>query len=62
MAITLTAALAVYNIAEAHIISDYLARNYLFFLLGGAWCGMLKEVGRNKKKERKEKRAECLKW
>lgn len=44
MAITLTAALAVYNIVEAHIISDYLARNYLFFLLGASWCGMLKEV------------------
>ncbi len=43
MSITLTAALAVYNIAEAHIISDYLARNYLFFLLGASWCGMLKE-------------------
>ncbi|WP_147424588.1 hypothetical protein [Parablautia intestinalis] len=55
MAITLTAALAVYNIAEAHIISDYLARNYLFFLLGGAWCGMLKEVGRNKKKNERRK-------
>lgn len=60
MAITLTAALAIYTIVEAHIISDYLARNYLFFLLGGAWCEMLNELGKNKKNERRK--TECLKW
>lgn len=57
MSISLTAALALYNIAEAHIISDYLARNYLFFLLGAAWCGMLK-VSVKDKEYGKEKRAE----
>lgn len=54
MAIALTAALAVYNIVEAHIISDYLARNYLFFLLGAAWCGMLKELVKDKNTERRK--------
>lgn len=42
MSIALITAISLYNIAEAHVISDYLARNYLFFLIGGVWCDVIK--------------------
>lgn len=54
MGIALITALFVYTIAEAHIISVYLARNYLLFLVGGAWCGMLQKNWKDK--GNKEKR------
>lgn len=37
MAIMLIASFALYTVIEAHGISVYLARNYVFFLLGGYW-------------------------
>lgn len=37
MAIMLTASFALYTVIEAHGISVYLARNYVFFLLGEYW-------------------------
>ena len=38
MSITLITSISLYNIAEAHVISRYLARNYIFFLIGAVWC------------------------
>lgn len=48
-AIALIAAFATYSIIEAHAVSEYLARNYVFFLIGMYWHQMLywgKEVGK----------------
>ncbi len=42
LAIALIASISLYTVIEAHVISVYLARNYLLFLAGGAWCMMLK--------------------
>lgn len=36
----------VYTIFEAHIISDYIARNYLLFILGSMWPVMLEGIKR----------------
>lgn len=33
--------ISVYTIIEAHVISDYIARNYVFFLLGAYWNHIL---------------------
>lgn len=41
LAIALIAAFSVYTVIEAHGISDYLARNYMIFLVGQYWCQML---------------------
>lgn len=41
LAVTLIAAFSVYTVIEAHGISDYLARNYIFFLVGQYWCLMI---------------------
>lgn len=41
MPIMLITSFAVYTVIEAHGISVYLARNYVFFLLGGYWSGVL---------------------
>ncbi|MBD5473542.1 MAG: hypothetical protein HDR20_11820 [Lachnospiraceae bacterium] len=40
-AIALIAAFSVYTVIEAHGVSDYLARNYMIFLVGQYWCQML---------------------
>ena len=45
LSIALIAAISLYTIAEAHVISVYLARNYVFFLIGAAWCEILKSFG-----------------
>lgn len=37
----LFAAVTLYTVVEAHFISVYLARNYLLFLMGAAWCGWI---------------------
>lgn len=37
MSIALITSISLYNIAEAHVISRYLARNYIFFLMGAVW-------------------------
>lgn len=42
-AITLIAAFSVYTLIEAHAISQYLARNYIFFLIGMYWWRMLQK-------------------
>lgn len=47
-AIVLIAAFSVYSIAEAHAISVYLARNYVFFLIGAYWSPMLDCTKREK--------------
>lgn len=45
MALVLIASFSLYSIIEAHAISVYLARNYVFFLLGALWpevlCGLM---------------------
>ena len=41
MAVTMMASFAVYSLMEAHGISVYLARNYVFFLFGMYWNQML---------------------
>ena len=43
LAITLIAAFSVYTLIEAHAISQYLARNYIFFLIGMYWWRMLQK-------------------
>lgn len=45
LSIALIAAISLYTFAEAHVISVYLARNYVFFLIGAAWCEILKSFG-----------------
>lgn len=37
----LVASFNAYTFLEAHLISDYLGRNYLFFLMGGLWSQIL---------------------
>lgn len=47
-AIALIAAFSVYSIIEAHAVSVYLARNYVFFLIGACWSPMLSSRKRKK--------------
>ncbi len=42
MGLMMIASLAMYTIVEAHIISDYIARNYILFLLGAYWSDMFR--------------------
>lgn len=42
MSIALIASICLYTVIEAHVVSVFLARNYLFFLAGAAWCEILK--------------------
>ncbi|MDO4304456.1 MAG: hypothetical protein Q4D94_11115, partial [Bacillota bacterium] len=42
MSIMLIAAICLYTVTEAHVISVYLARNYIFFLMGGVWYEVMK--------------------
>lgn len=46
MALILIASFSTYTIIEAHAISVYLARNYVFFLMGMYWSMILEEIGR----------------
>ncbi len=41
MAVVVIVSISVYTVIEAHVFSDYLARNYIFFLLGAYWSQML---------------------
>lgn len=41
MAALVVISISVYSVIEAHVFSDYLARNYIFFLLGMYWNKML---------------------
>ena len=43
-----------YTLIEAHGISEYLARNYVFFLLGAYWSPMLACIKKKKDRESKE--------
>ena len=52
--IMLVTAFSVYSIVEAHAISDYLARNYVFFLIGSYWCRVL-AAGNDKGIKRNDK-------
>ena len=45
MEIVMIVSFAVYTLVEAHAVSVYLARNYVFFLLGAYWCHMLNWKG-----------------
>ncbi len=56
MSIALVAAICLYTVIEAHVISVYLARNYIFFLMGAAWYEMLKEPVNWKKKDDEERK------
>lgn len=58
MSIALIAAICLYTIIEAHVISVYLARNYIFFLIGGAWCEILGGSMRRKKNEERGRKDE----
>lgn len=42
------ASISVYSIMEAHVVSPYLARNYLFFLIGAFWVPILNEFVKKK--------------
>ena len=41
MGFVLTLSFAVFTVIEAHAVSVYIARNYVLFLLGMYWMGML---------------------
>ncbi len=43
MSILLIALISLYTVTEAHVISVYLARNYIFFLIGAVWFEIIKE-------------------
>lgn len=45
--IVLIASFALYSIIEAHAVSVYLARNYVLFIIGGCFSGMLLEKKKN---------------
>ena len=47
---------SVYSIIEAHVFSDYLARNYVFFLFGIYWWQMLSVREKDKVKGMDERR------
>lgn len=47
-AIALIVAFSVYSIIEAHAVSVYLARNYVFFLIGACWSPVLGSIKRKK--------------
>ena len=40
MGFVLILSFAVFTVVEAHIVSVYIARNYILFLLGAYWTGM----------------------
>ena len=44
MALVLIASFSIYTVIEAHAISVYLARNYVFFLMGMYWSMILQET------------------
>ncbi len=54
MSIMLIAAICLYTVTEAHVISVYLARNYIFFLIGAAWYELIKEPAVRKRADMRE--------
>lgn len=40
--------ISVYSVVEAHVISDYLARNYIFFLMGAYWYTIFPTIRKGK--------------
>lgn len=55
MAAVVIVSISVYSVIEAHVFSDYLARNYIFFLWGAYWCQMFSISGRDGIKVKNEK-------
>ncbi|GFI45511.1 hypothetical protein IMSAGC019_00823 [Lachnospiraceae bacterium] len=53
MAAVVIISISVYSVIEAHVFSDYLARNYIFFLLGAYWHQMFPIIRRDKEKGKK---------
>lgn len=51
MAAVVIISISVYSVIEAHVFSDYLARNYIFFLLGAYWYQMFPTKRKDKGKE-----------
>lgn len=45
-AMVLIVSFALYSVMEAHAVSVYLARNYVLFLIGAYWTGLLKGDGK----------------
>lgn len=52
MALVLIASFSIYTVIEAHAISVYLARNYVFFLIGMYWSMILQETGKIRVRKR----------
>lgn len=48
MAAVMIVSISVYTVIEAHVFSDYLARNYLFFLMGAYWYQILPANNKDK--------------
>ena len=42
MVLMMIVSIAVYTVFEAHMVSAYIGRNYLLFILGASWCQLLK--------------------
>lgn len=42
MVLMIIVSIAVYTVFEAHMVSAYIGRNYLLFILGANWCQLLK--------------------
>lgn len=55
MAAVMIVSISIYSVIEAHVFSDYLARNYIFFLWGAYWGQMFSKLGRNRIKVKNEK-------
>lgn len=55
MAAVVIISISVYSVTEAHVISDYLARNYIFFLMGAYWFQMLPQKRKDKVNESDER-------
>ena len=55
MAAVVIISISIYSVTEAHVISDYLARNYIFFLMGAYWFQMLPQKRKDKVNESDER-------
>lgn len=44
MALAMITCVSLYTVFEAHFVSDYIGRNYLLFIFGSMWTGMVEQV------------------
>ena len=44
MVLMIIVSIAVYTVFEAHMVSAYIGRNYLLFILGASWCQLIRKL------------------